>query len=125
MLVVEDQPGVRSMVCRSLERAGYRVLEAEDGVEALEVCEREPGIDLVLTDMVMPEMGGRDLAKQVRARYPGIQVLYMSGHPDPDGAQPLALDDDAELLEKPFGPGELQRKVGDVLATSRRGGSPG
>lgn len=115
ILVVEDQSGVRSMVRQSLERVGYCVLDATHGREALKLCATESGIDLVVTDMVMPEMGGRELAEEIRANYPDIPILYMSGYTDLEGGQSATLDDRTHLIEKPFGPGPLQRKVRQVL----------
>lgn len=115
ILVVEDQSGVRSLVRRSLERVGYRVLEATHGRQALQVCATESGIDLVVTDMVMPEMGGRELAEKIRANHPDIRILFMSGYADLDGGQSTTPGEGAHLIEKPFGPGPLQRKVRQVL----------
>ena len=121
ILVVEDQPGVRAMVRRSLERAGYRVLEAEHGLDALDVCAREPEIDLMVTDMVMPVMGGRELGQKVREEHPNIRILFMSGYAAPDGLEPAVLAEDTRLIEKPFGPEALQRKVREVLEEAEDG----
>ncbi|NIP77954.1 MAG: response regulator, partial [Gemmatimonadetes bacterium] len=80
VLVVEDEPAVRKLAVRILERDGYRVLAAENGARALEVLESHAGaIDLVVTDMVMPEMGGEELAWHLSRRRPGLPILFMSG----------------------------------------------
>jgi len=116
ILVVEDEEPVRRMTCRALERSGYRILEAGDGAEALALARRhQDSLDLVLTDLVMPEMGGVALVERLREERPGIRVLFMSGyahHPDWEAA---ALPADAALLEKAFGPRELTRKVRQTL----------
>ncbi len=81
LLLVEDEAAVRSSARRLLERQGYSVLEARHGADALRIVE-ESGrpIDLVVTDLVMPEMGGKELAERLRAHRPGLKVLFMSGY---------------------------------------------
>jgi len=114
VLLVEDQPEVWRVARRSLEQAGYRVLAASSGEEALSIAAGGGDIDLLLTDVVMPGMGGLALAARLRAARPGLRVLLMSGYAD--GAElgdgPLA----GPLLAKPFGPRALLEKVGEVLA---------
>jgi signal transduction histidine kinase len=116
ILVVEDEEPVRRMTCSALERSGYQILEAGDGAEALAIARgHRDSRDLILTDLVMPEMGGVALVERLREERPGIRVLFMSGyahHPDWEAA---ALPADAALLEKPFGPRELTRKVRQTL----------
>lgn len=115
VLVVDDNEEVRRMVVRQLERSGHVTREACDGRQALEVLEAHPGIDLLLTDMVMPGgMTGPELARAAKERYPGIKVLFTSGFPLSmmnDGT--LAPDD--VLLSKPYRPHELQRKIVEVF----------
>jgi CheY-like chemotaxis protein len=119
VLVVEDQPAVRSVVRHALERVGYRVLEAENGEAALAIYEREgEGIDLVLTDMIMPRMSGRDLADRLRASQPGIPILFMSGYAADEVPQHNVLEPGTHLLEKPFTAEVLQQKVREVLDRS-------
>ena len=115
VLVVEDDPDVRSLVISLLQRLGYNVLEAGDGTEALAALHVSSDIDLLLSDVVLPGgVSGPDLAEQVRDRYPGIKVLFMSGYPDARHRRgPLVGN--TELLGKPFGKRDLARKVRAVL----------
>jgi PAS domain S-box-containing protein len=114
VLVVEDDPGVRRLARRSLQRYGYRVLEAANGREAVQVARHHQGpIHLLLTDWVMPEMGGRRSAEQILLDRPELRVLYMSGYPGDEGTQGLG-----PFLEKPFTPEVLARKVREVLDAS-------
>jgi two-component system, cell cycle sensor histidine kinase and response regulator CckA len=116
VLVAEDQPSVRSLVRRGLVRAGYRVLEAASGTAAIRLFEAENGaIDLLLTDVVMPQMGGRELAAELRARRPDLRVLFMSGYAEHEIARRGVLEPGMFFLEKPFGPQGLQRMVREVL----------
>jgi two-component system, cell cycle sensor histidine kinase and response regulator CckA len=116
VLVVEDEAPVRKLVVRILERAGCTVLAAEDGVKALRVIQEHDGqIDLVITDLVMPDMGGRDLAASLRRTHPGLPVLFMSGY-DED-----LLSDatgDSEFLAKPFTPAALVGVVTEALRSA-------
>ena len=118
VLLVEDEPGVRSLARRALQRFGYRVLEAGNGQEALMVARRfESAIDLLLTDVVMPEMGGRELAQVLKRERPTTRVLYTSGYPDTAGLQEEVQEAVVAYLPKPYTPEELARKVRDVLDT--------
>jgi PAS domain S-box-containing protein len=116
VLVVEDEPPLRAMVRGILESCGYRVLEAGHGGEALSICERhEAPIDLVLTDVVMPQMGGPELALRLASRWPKIRILYMTGYTDdanPDAALPEAK---RTFITKPFTPKALMGKVREAL----------
>jgi len=114
ILVVDDGDAVRSLVCVMLVQNGYRVLEARDGHHALRVCEAHTGIQLVLTDLVMPHMAGTDLAGRLRHARPDLRILVMSGYTD----EPVAhgLDRAAvAFLPKPFTSVELVEKVRHVL----------
>ncbi len=115
VLVVEDDPDVRSLAISLLQRLGYNVLEAGDGTEALAALQVSSHIDLLLSDVVLPGgVSGPDLAGQVTDRYPGIKVLFMSGYPDaPHRRDPLV--ENTELLAKPFGKHDLAQKVRAVL----------
>ena len=115
ILVVEDDPDVRSLVISLLQRLSYNILEAGDGAEALAALRVSSRIDLLLSDVVLPGgLSGPDLAAQVADRYPGIKVLFMSGYPDARHRRgPLVGN--TELLGKPFGKRDLARKVRAVL----------
>jgi two-component system, cell cycle sensor histidine kinase and response regulator CckA len=116
ILLVEDDDAVRLMARRVLDRSGYRVLEATTGAEALRLCEESgDAIDLILSDLVMPEMGGRELAEQVRARHPGVRLLFMSGYTEDAAMRRSFLDSSDSFLAKPFTPTALVAKVREVL----------
>nr|MBI3613131.1 response regulator [Nitrospirota bacterium] len=117
ILLVEDEEAVRALVRESLEEAGYCVLEARDGTEALAISARhtEP-IHLLLTDVVMPR-NGRELTDQITRTRPAIKVLYMSGHTDDALGHRGVLTPNTHFLHKPFSPDTLQRKVRELLDT--------
>lgn len=103
VLVVEDRTEVRTLVCRMLEELGYRTLAATSGVEALTIAQRyEHPIPLLLTDVVMPGMNGRELADQLRQRYPAMKAVFMSGYPDRILTNTDTLDGREHYLQKPF-----------------------
>jgi PAS domain S-box-containing protein len=114
VLVVEDQDGIRDIVRESLRRSGYKVLIAVDGNEALKMADAYPDpIHLLVTDLVMPNIGGRELAQRLTPLRPGMKVLFMSGY-----SETSALDDeeaDATILQKPFSLDALVRNVRRVL----------
>jgi CheY-like chemotaxis protein len=96
------------------------VLEAEDGEAALAIAGREgERIDLVLTDVVMPRMGGRRLAERLREHRPGIPILFMSGYSADEELQPGVLEPGMNLIEKPFDARTLQKKVRELLDRAR------
>ncbi|GAB4372283.1 MAG: hypothetical protein Kow00128_20900 [Deltaproteobacteria bacterium] len=116
VLVVEDEEPVRTLICDVLRREGYDLLEAADGEEALRVVSRYDGsISLVVTDLVMPGMNGRDLGKALRSGHPGIAVLYTSGYPGEPFLTEGALEEGSRYLQKPFSPEALSRAVGEML----------
>ena len=116
VLVVEDEDGVRRMVLKILGNLGYTVLEAAGGEQALAVAEGHPGpIHLLFTDVVMPGMGGRDLATRLAASRPEVRVLYMSGYTDDAIAHHGVLDPGVAFIQKPFGYAFVARKVREVL----------
>jgi signal transduction histidine kinase/ligand-binding sensor domain-containing protein/CheY-like chemotaxis protein len=114
LLLAEDEELVRAMASRVLRDLGHEVLEAVDGEEALEVAARHTGsLDLLITDLVMPRMGGLDLATRLRMRHPGLRVVFMSGYADRVVAAQLPAG--APMLHKPFTPNVLAQRVHDVL----------
>ena len=118
ILVVEDEAPVRAVTRQLLERNGYTVLEAPDGPSALALVDGEAGgrhIDLLLTDVIMPGMSGRELAAQLNERRPNVRVLFMSGYTDDAVVRHGMLEPGLAYLEKPFRPTALLRKVRGVL----------
>jgi CheY-like chemotaxis protein len=116
VLVVEDEPVVRDLAAKILRQRGYTVLAAEGGPAALQLAKDHPGtIHLLLTDVVMPEMGGPEVAQRLRAARPGTRVLYMSGYTDDAILKHGALDASTPFLQKPFTPWGLAARVRDVL----------
>jgi two-component system, cell cycle sensor histidine kinase and response regulator CckA len=116
VLLVEDESVVRSLVYQVLKRSGYNVLEAQHGAEALRIVLQHPDpIHLLLTDLVMPLMGGRDLAKRLLGMRKDIKVLYMSGYTDDSAIRQGELEPGTDFIQKPFTPDSLSRKVRDVL----------
>jgi PAS domain S-box-containing protein len=116
ILVVEDDEIVRKLTGQALRRYGYQVVEAANGPEALLAREKHPGtIPLMVTDVVMPQMSGPELAARLRELHPETQVLYMSGYTDDAVVRHGILDAALYFLQKPFNPGALVRKVRAIL----------
>jgi PAS domain S-box-containing protein len=116
VLLVEDEAAVRSSASRLLERYGYTVLEARHGADALRIFEaNEARIDLVLTDIVMPEMGGRELVERLRTHRPGLMVLFMSGYTEQAIAADGVMPPNTGFLDKPFTVDGLMRRIREVL----------
>jgi CheY-like chemotaxis protein len=112
ILVVEDAEAVRKMVCAMLEQSGYRCLEAVDGSDAVRVLSGSPElIDLVLTDIIMPEMSGAELASHIARRWPHTRVVFMSGYSE----EAVVLPSAAFFLPKPFTPFALAEVVRRAL----------
>lgn len=108
MLVVDDQDVVRDVIRLTLEDAGYLVLDAATPLEAIAVVRDQGPIDLLVTDIVMPEMGASELAGRIAGEVPGVRVLYTSGYPDSGTEGPF--------IQKPFTPAQLVEMVDFVLA---------
>jgi PAS domain S-box-containing protein len=116
VLVAEDEVAVRSLIRRVLEREGFLVWTAEDGFEAVRIAQdRERGIDLLVTDMIMPGMNGKELAEKVRFLHPGVRVLYMSGYADDILGKKGIVSAEVNFLEKPFDLDDLVSRVRSVL----------
>jgi len=116
ILVVEDEGAVRALAVDVLQSLGYRVLTAGNGVEALEVAAGHPGeIHLLVTDVVMPQMGGGELSQRLVSERPGLRVLYVSGYPDDTMVRHGVLERGSVLLQKPFVLADFVAKVREVL----------
>ena len=120
LLVVDDHPGVLGILSRMLARLGYSVLQASDGEAALRVIETNPAIDLVVSDVVMPGMQGTKLAAEIENRWPGIEVILMTGYA-PDSLPALqALKHRPKVLSKPISPRDLAEAIREVLGNRAR-----
>jgi signal transduction histidine kinase len=116
LLLVEDEEAVRAITRHVLQLCGYTILEASHGAEAIKICENNPGpIHLLMTDVVMPGMGGRQLAETLLSRQPDMKVLYLSGYTDDAVVRHGVLEAGANFLQKPFTPGSLAQKVREIL----------
>ena len=123
ILVAEDQPDLRWMVCQFLQQLGYSVLEAKDGGDAVALAEQYKGtIDVLLTDVVMPRVRGSEVARRLLASRPAMKVIFMSGYTE--GGFGLASDEIQEpgttLLQKPFQLDALALKIREVLGARSR-----
>jgi CheY-like chemotaxis protein len=120
VLVAEDEPAVRMLAARALREGGYQVAEAADGAAAFAMIDAgtvRP--DLVVTDVVMPELNGRQLHDAIRVRWPGMPVLFTSGHTGEAGVLERLVPAGATFLGKPFTPEALRRAVDALLVASR------
>jgi len=116
ILLVDDEDTVRRFGARTLEKAGFRVVAASTGADAIVSCdEHGDAIDLLLTDVMMPGINGRDLAELLLARRPSLRVLFMSGYAEDVLASDVGLVPGAAFLGKPFKPKVLVAKVREVL----------
>jgi CheY-like chemotaxis protein len=115
LLVVEDEPAARDLVAEILRAEGYTVLLAADGQEGVEVARRAALLHLLLTDVVLPKLSGRAAAERIRVLHPRVKILYMSGYTDDEVSRQGVLEEGIVLLQKPFTPDELTRRVGEVL----------
>jgi two-component system, cell cycle sensor histidine kinase and response regulator CckA len=118
ILLAEDDPSVRSLVHDELRKLGYKVVEAKNGIEACLLATQQAGtLDLLLTDMVMPGMGGRELAQHLASLKPDLRVLFMSGYTDDVGVLTGHGEGTTAFLQKPFTPAVLAQTVRKLLDT--------
>jgi CheY-like chemotaxis protein len=116
LLVVEDDDSLRRLIARILTRNGYEVLETSSSKEALGICNEHGGsIDLLLTDVNMPEMQGNELARRIAETHPGMRTLFMSGAADDSITRHGFLEPGEGFVQKPFSVEELLQKVGHAL----------
>jgi two-component system cell cycle sensor histidine kinase/response regulator CckA len=117
ILLVEDEEGLRSLNARGLRSRGYTVIEAANGVEALEeLAANDGGVDLVVSDVVMPEMDGPTLLKSMRSRNPDIKVIFVSGYAEDAFAKSLPENQQFAFLPKPFSLSQLVAAVKETIA---------
>jgi CheY-like chemotaxis protein len=123
ILVVEDDPQVRGVTIRALEGSGYRVVPAASGEEALQIVRRAgERLDMVVTDVVMPGLSGREVVDELRRHQPDIPALFVSGYTQDAIAQRGVIDSGVEFLPKPFTPSSLLARVRAMLDTGRAAG---
>jgi CheY-like chemotaxis protein len=115
ILLVEDEEAVRSLARHVLQSCGYAVLEARDGREAIQIAEKQESIDILVSDVVMPHLGGRQLAEKIAAVRPDCKVLVLSGYTNDAVVRHGGLEAEFAFLQKPFTPSALARKVRSVL----------
>lgn len=117
ILVVEDDPSVRGLAALVLRQQGYTVLEATNGNEGIELArgQMEEKIHLLITDLVMPQMGGKELAQQFKAHQSDARVLFISGYTDGAIMHQASIEPGTPFLQKPFSPIDLAKKVREVL----------
>jgi two-component system, cell cycle sensor histidine kinase and response regulator CckA len=126
ILLVEDESALRGLMRRILERSGYVVIEAEHGAQALERClSHEGAIDLVVSDVVMPTMGGREMASRLREVRPNSRLLFVSGFTDDEVMQQGIIIPGSAYLQKPFSPVSLVAKIGEMLRGPATGSHAG
>ena len=123
VLVVEDEPTLRALVRKVLERVGFEVIEAHTGLAALELWnEKQPHVDLLLTDMIMPDgISGRQLAEKLKAENPGLKVVYTTGYSADLLGNDFVLVEGVNFLQKPYPPQKLVQTVRNGLESKEPG----
>jgi CheY-like chemotaxis protein len=118
VLLAEDQSSIRAVLREFLESKGYRILEAQNGRQALELAEHHPGsIEVLVTDVIMPQIRGLELAKRVTEFHPDICVIFMSGYSEDALVENQLLSErNTTLIQKPFEPEELAQKIRESLS---------
>ena len=120
ILIVEDDDQVRGMLRSLLTHEGYQIVEAADGAAGLLAAEEQQGrVDLLLSDMLLPELSGFDLAERLRARYPKLKILFITGYVEGEIVQRSMAELDAMFLDKPFTPAALLERVRDAVGPAR------
>jgi two-component system, cell cycle sensor histidine kinase and response regulator CckA len=121
ILLAEDDPSVREIVRAMLSKKGYAVLCASDGEQAIDMASKHDGtIDLLLTDVVLPGLSGREVAERLNADRPELRVLYMSGYTDDAILRRGVLTQRSSLIQKPFSAADLMNRVGELLTQPRQ-----
>jgi PAS domain S-box-containing protein len=125
VLLAEDQPSIRVVLRESLESKGYKVLEAQNGLQALDIAEHHSGaIDVLVTDVIMPQLRGIDLAKRVTEVHPGVCIIFMSGYSEDALLENRLLSQkNMTLIQKPFDPDDLARKIRESLSDRKSNAS--
>jgi CheY-like chemotaxis protein len=119
-VVVEDDDGVRRLICTVLEKGGYQVLEARSGVLAVSLVEATVGrIDVLLTDVVLPGLSGYELARWTRSLHPEARIVYMSGYREREELALVQADPGAVFIRKPFSPVDLLAAIWQVVGVHR------
>ena len=119
ILLVEDEDIVRALAKQVLEECGYTVIEADNGVQALSICnEGDYKFDLLMTDVVMPQMGGHELANKLKEKLPDLQILYTSGYTDDAIVRHGVIEVGTNFIQKPFTPDSLAKKVQEIIGAS-------
>jgi DNA-binding response OmpR family regulator len=124
VLVVEDEPVIRDLIIEVLQDLGYRALEAADGVAGLKVLQSKKRIDLLVTDVGLPGLNGRQLADQARVRRPGLKVLFITGYAENATIANGFLDPGMEMITKPFAVEALATKIKTILRDTDGPGRP-
>lgn len=124
VLLAEDQPSIRNVLCEFLESKGYKVLEAQNGSHALEIAEHYPGaIDVLVTDVIMPQVRGLELAQRVTELHPDICVIFMSGYSEDALLENRLLPQtNTTLIQKPFDPEDLAQRIRESLSDESKAG---
>ena len=116
ILIVEDETNVREFAREALQNSGYKILEAKNGLEALEVLkDKAKEIDLIISDVVMPKMGGQELSEEVQKRYPDMKIIMMSGYTDSQIIRTGAESHSVNFIYKPFSIKTISKKVREIL----------
>jgi two-component system cell cycle sensor histidine kinase/response regulator CckA len=114
VMVVDDEPMIRRMIASALTTSGYRVVDAETPEQAIRMMDAHPALDLLVTDVVMPEVDGCELAERMRLKQPRLKVLFISGFEPENGRK--KLEQGSDFLQKPFRINDLLDRVGRMLA---------